>query len=65
MSQKLEEIATFLVRLDLKPDKVPTYTEYKKKYREKMFLHPDKAGKDSEEVFKEIPRVKFNLTETI
>ena len=51
---KLEDISIFLSRLDLKPDKVPTYAEYKKKYREKMHLHPDKAGSVTEEVFKEI-----------
>ena len=54
MSEKLAEIAIFLKRLDLKPDKVPTYAEYKKKYREKLHLHPDKAGSETEEVFKEI-----------
>ena len=54
MSGKLEEIGIFLSKLDMKPDRVPTYAEYKKKYREKLFLHPDKAGSDSEELFKEI-----------
>ena len=49
MSHKLEEIAQFLERLDLKPDKVPTYAEYKK-----LYLHPDIAGNDSEELFIEI-----------
>ena len=65
MSQKLEEITTFLLRLDLKPDKVPTYAEYKKKYREKLFLHPDKAGNDSEEVFKEITEAANKVHEWI
>ena len=54
MSEKLEEIAIYLSKLDLKTDKIPTYAEYKKKYREKLHLHPDKAGSECEEVFKEI-----------
>ena len=54
MAPNLEELAEFLPKLDMKADKIPTYTEYKKKYREKMHLHPDKAGKQSEEAFKEI-----------
>ena len=51
---KLEDISIFLSKLDLKQDKVPTYAEYKKKYREKMHLHPDKAGRETEDEFKEI-----------
>ena len=54
MSPKLEEIRIFLLKLDLKPDKIPTYAEYKKKYHEKLFMHPDKAGTEHEEAFKEI-----------
>ena len=65
MSHKLEEIAKFLERLDLKPDKVPTYSEYKKKYRERLFLHPDKAGNDSEEIFKEITEAANKVHEWI
>ena len=65
MSDKLEEIKIFLLRLDLKPDKVPTYAEYKKKYREKLFLHPDKSGPDTEEVFKEITEAANKVHEWI
>ena len=65
MSEKLEEIKVFLLRLDLKPDKVPTYAEYKKKYREKLFLHPDKSGNDTEEVFKEITEAANKVHEWI
>ena len=54
MSGKLEEIGIFSSKLDMKPDRVPTYAEYKKKYQEKLYLHPDKAGSDREELFKEI-----------
>ena len=54
MKEKLEEIAIFLAKLELKTDRIPTYAEYKKKYREKLHLHPDKAGSESEDVFKEI-----------
>ena len=60
MSHKLEEIAKFLERLDLKPDKVPTYAEYKK-----LYLHPDIAGNDIEELFKEITEAANKVYEWI
>ena len=65
MSQKLEEIRIFLVKLDLKPDRIPTYAEYKKKYREKLFMHPDKAGSEHEEAFKEITEAANKVHEWI
>ena len=65
MSQNLAEIGIFLERLDLKTDKVPTYAEYKKKYREKMFLHPDKAGTEKEDIFKEITEAAKKVHEFI
>ena len=51
---KLEDIGIFLSKLDMRQDRVPTYAEYKKKYREKMYLHPDKNGAETEDIFKEI-----------
>ena len=54
MIPKLKDIEAFLARLDLKTDRFPTLSEFKKKYREKMNLHPDKAGEESTEIFKEI-----------
>ena len=54
MIPNLDDIAVFLTKLGMKADKIPTYAEYKKRYRERMHLHPDKAGKDSEEAFKEV-----------
>ena len=65
MSQNLADIRIFLERLDLKTDKVPTYAEYKKKYREKMFLHPDKAGSENEDMFKEITEAAKKVHEFI
>ena len=54
MNPKLADLVVFLTKLDMEPDKIPTLAEYKKKYRNKLHLHPDKAGKDSEDTFKEI-----------
>ena len=54
MHPSLADLVVFLTKLDMNVEKIPTLAEYKKKYREKMHLHPDKAGKESEEVFKEI-----------
>ena len=54
MNPKLANLVVFLTKLDMDADKIPTLAEYRKKYRDKMHLHPDKAGKESEEVFKEI-----------
>ena len=54
MHPRLADLVVFLTKLDMNADKIPTLAEFKKKYREKMHLHPDKAGKESEEVFKEI-----------
>ena len=65
MSEKLEDIAIYLSKLDLKTDKIPTYAEYKKKYREKLHLHPDKAGSETEEVFKEITEAAKKVHEWI
>ena len=50
----------------MEPDKIPTLAEYKKKYCDKMFLHPDKVGKESEEAFKEITEAasKVNIWRT-
>ena len=54
MNPKLANLVVFLTKLDMDADKIPTLAEYRKKYRDKMHLYPDKAGKESEEVFKEI-----------
>lgn len=40
----LDSIRDFLVRLDLNPSRLPTVSEYKKAYREKLKNHPDKGG---------------------
>ena len=54
MTSELKNMSVFLTRLGMKTDKFPTYAEYKKSYRDLMYLHPDKAGKENEEAFKEI-----------
>ena len=55
MDSKLKELEPFLKVLDFKnTDKIPTFSELKKAYRDKMHLHPDKAGADSTEAFQEI-----------
>ena len=43
----LDSIRDFLIRLDLNPGRLPTLFEYKKAYREKLKLHPDKGGDTS------------------
>ena len=54
MIPKLDTIETFLKRLDLKTDRIPTLAEYKASYRKKLNLHPDKGGEECSEAFKEI-----------
>ena len=40
----LDTIRDYLVRLDLHPSRLPTVSEYKKAYREKLKNYPDKGG---------------------
>ena len=54
MIPKLKEIEVFLTKLDLKTDRIPTLNEFKTNFRKKLNLHPDKAGEESSDAFKEI-----------
>ena len=47
MTPNLDSIKDFLARLDLSTSRIPTMTEYKKAYREKLKNHPDKGGDTS------------------
>ena len=47
MAPNLNSIRDFLVRLELSTSRVPTMSEYKKAYREKLKNHPDKGGDTS------------------
>ena len=45
----------FFVKIGYKDWQSPyIYADFKRKYFKKLYLHPNKAGKDSEELFKEI-----------
>ena len=54
MHPKLKTLKPFLDKLGLSADKIPSFGEYKQAYREKLNLHPNKAGKDNTKVFQEI-----------
>ena len=40
----IDSIKEYLIKLDLNPNRMPTLKEYKKAYREKFNLHPDRGG---------------------
>ena len=61
MSSELKNMSIFLTRPGMKTNKFPTFAEYKKGYRDKMYLHPDKAGKENEEAFKEITEAAYKI----
>ena len=54
MSPKLKEIEQYLIKLELKTDKIPTFADLKKNFRDQLHLHPDRAGKESTKDFQEI-----------
>ena len=54
MSSDLKDIEEYLTNLKLKPKRVPTFADLKKAFRDKLNLHPDRAGKESTEPFQEI-----------
>ena len=57
MSEEFKEIEKYLKTLLMRTDRIPTFAELKKHYRELMYLHPDKAaqtGKETTEEFQEI-----------
>ena len=50
-----KESEFFFVKIGYKDWQSPyIYADFKRKYFKKLYLHPNKAGKDSEELFKEI-----------
>ena len=51
---KVKDIEPYLKTLQIRTDRLPTFAELKKHYRDLMYLHPDKAGKESTENFQEI-----------
>ena len=52
MRPELKDMTIYSIRLGMKTKMFPT--EYKKRYRDKMYLHPDNTGKENKEIFKEI-----------
>ena len=54
MHPKLKTLKPFLDKLGLSADKIPSFGEYKQAYRDKLHLHPDKAGKENTKAFQEI-----------
>ena len=54
MSSDLKTIEAFLIILKLNPNRVPSFADLKKAFRDKLNLHPDRAGQDSTETFQEI-----------
>ena len=50
MTKTIKDLEPFLKVLDIKElDKAPSFSDLRKAYRNKLHLHPDKAGKDSTE----------------
>ena len=54
IKEKLKTVEKYLLVLEMSTDKVPTLTEFKKHYKQKLFLHPDKPGSGNTEKFQEI-----------
>ena len=59
----LDDIRDYLIRLDLNPGRMPTMKEYKKAYRDKLKLHPDRGG--DTKVFQEITEAALAIFQFI
>ena len=52
MIQNLDDIALFLNKVGMKAENIPIYSEYKKRDRERTYLHPKNTNYEINTLFK-------------
>ena len=50
----IKDIEKYMSILGIKGEKAPTFADLKKSFRDKLSLHPDRAGAESTKEFQEI-----------